>query len=242
MINSLFLGSFVAGIVLLVIVTLVVWLWALIDCIKSDAPTEEKLLWVIIIVLTNILGAILYFILKDTVHFTSRKVNKNSKNKNVLYRSTEDKMLAGVCGGIGEYFDIDPTIVRLIWVFATIFGHGAGVLIYIIAAIIIPTDKEIAAKNTKKEYKKSIKDAKNKTKKEVKVSGKKMLLVVILVLLLLIPVVFLVGGIIAFSVSPTSVVVEYAVSENIEFIPDDSMNNVYGDDAYSVDNDSSYIE
>ncbi|MDQ7798960.1 MAG: PspC domain-containing protein [Candidatus Edwardsbacteria bacterium] len=53
-----------------------------------------------------------------------------------IYRSTRDRMLGGVCGGLGEYFDIDPTIVRLV---AVVFAlSGAGILAYIIAWIIIP--------------------------------------------------------------------------------------------------------
>ncbi|RQD70318.1 MAG: PspC domain-containing protein [Tindallia sp. MSAO_Bac2] len=54
-----------------------------------------------------------------------------------FYRSREDKKLAGVCGGVAEYFEVDPTLVRLIWVVFT-FAGGAGVLAYIIAAIIMP--------------------------------------------------------------------------------------------------------
>lgn len=54
-----------------------------------------------------------------------------------LYRSSTNYKLAGVCGGIGEYFNIDPTLVRLAWVLFSVLG-GAGVLAYIIAAIIIP--------------------------------------------------------------------------------------------------------
>ncbi len=54
-----------------------------------------------------------------------------------LYKSTTNKMLAGVCGGIGEYFNIDPTLVRLGFV-ALSFLAGGGVAAYIIAAIIIP--------------------------------------------------------------------------------------------------------
>ena len=54
-----------------------------------------------------------------------------------LFKSNHDKMLNGVCGGIAEYFDIDPTLVRLAWVILTCFG-GAGIWAYIIAAIIIP--------------------------------------------------------------------------------------------------------
>ena len=54
-----------------------------------------------------------------------------------LYKSTVNCMLCGVCGGIAEYFDIDPTLVRLAWVILTCFG-GDGIWAYIIAAIIIP--------------------------------------------------------------------------------------------------------
>ncbi len=58
-----------------------------------------------------------------------------------LYRTPYNKKLAGVCGGIGEYFDIDPTLVRLGWVAAGIFC-GAGLIAYIAAAIIIPEKPE----------------------------------------------------------------------------------------------------
>lgn len=54
-----------------------------------------------------------------------------------LYKSTTNKVLCGVCGGIGEYFNIDPTIVRLLCLLL-ICGWGSGLLIYLIAAVIIP--------------------------------------------------------------------------------------------------------
>lgn len=54
-----------------------------------------------------------------------------------LYKSNEDKMIDGVCGGIAEYFNIDPTLVRLGWVLFCAMG-GSGFLAYAIAAIIIP--------------------------------------------------------------------------------------------------------
>lgn len=54
-----------------------------------------------------------------------------------LYKSRNDKMLGGVCGGIAEYFDIDPTLVRLGWVLFCALG-GSGILAYIVAAIVIP--------------------------------------------------------------------------------------------------------
>ncbi|MBP3623142.1 MAG: PspC domain-containing protein [bacterium] len=55
-----------------------------------------------------------------------------------LYKSNTNKMLEGVCGGIAEYFGVDPTIVRLAWVVFCALG-GSGILAYIIAAIIIPS-------------------------------------------------------------------------------------------------------
>lgn len=57
---------------------------------------------------------------------------------NKLYRSRSQKMLAGVCGGIAEYFNIDVTLIRLIWALVSIPSFGTGIIIYIIAAIIIP--------------------------------------------------------------------------------------------------------
>ncbi|HZW39301.1 MAG: PspC domain-containing protein [Syntrophothermus sp.] len=54
-----------------------------------------------------------------------------------LYRSRNDKMLAGVCGGLAEYFDFDPVIVRLIFVITIFFG-GTGILAYIILWIVVP--------------------------------------------------------------------------------------------------------
>lgn len=54
-----------------------------------------------------------------------------------LYKSSTDKKLAGVCGGIAEYFNIDATLVRLGWVIFSLLG-GSGLLAYIIAAIIMP--------------------------------------------------------------------------------------------------------
>lgn len=56
-----------------------------------------------------------------------------------LYRSTTDKMLCGVLGGLGEYFGIDSTLIRLIFAIGAVFSAGfPALLIYIIAAIIIP--------------------------------------------------------------------------------------------------------
>ena len=58
-------------------------------------------------------------------------------NEKKLYKSSTDKKLAGVCGGIAEYFNIDSTLVRLGWVLFSLLG-GSGLLAYIIAALIMP--------------------------------------------------------------------------------------------------------
>ena len=58
-------------------------------------------------------------------------------NEKKLYKSSTDKKLAGVCGGIAEYFNIDSTLVRLGWVVFCALG-GSGLLAYIIAALIMP--------------------------------------------------------------------------------------------------------
>ncbi|MGM9615129.1 MAG: PspC domain-containing protein [Oscillospiraceae bacterium] len=58
-----------------------------------------------------------------------------------LYKSNTNKMIDGVCGGVAEYFGIDPTLVRLGWVVFCAIG-GCGILAYILAAIIIPRSPE----------------------------------------------------------------------------------------------------
>ena len=53
-----------------------------------------------------------------------------------LYRSTHNKMIAGVCSGLAEYINIDPTIIRVIW--ALVGLSGAGLIAYLVCALIIP--------------------------------------------------------------------------------------------------------
>jgi phage shock protein PspC (stress-responsive transcriptional regulator) len=60
-----------------------------------------------------------------------------------LYRSNEDKLLFGVCGGIADYFGVDVTWIRLAFVAATLIG-GPGILLYLIGGIVIPRRRAIA--------------------------------------------------------------------------------------------------
>jgi phage shock protein C len=60
--------------------------------------------------------------------------------KKRLQRSRTEKMIAGVCGGLAEYFDVDPTVVRILWVIITLLG-GAGLLLYIILWVVMPLER-----------------------------------------------------------------------------------------------------
>ena len=71
------------------------------------------------------------------------EVNTMKDMKKVrLVKSRTNKLLTGVCGGIGELIGIDPTIIRLIWAALSLAG-GSGVILYILAAVIIPEDDDI---------------------------------------------------------------------------------------------------
>ena len=59
---------------------------------------------------------------------------------NKLYKSSTDKMLWGICGGLAEYWGVDSTLIRLAWAAITLFSGGIGVIGYIVAAIIIPNE------------------------------------------------------------------------------------------------------
>lgn len=63
--------------------------------------------------------------------------NNEDKGEKKLMRSG-NKMLLGVCGGIGEFFGVDPTLIRLLVVFFALAGIGSGLVVYLIAAIIMP--------------------------------------------------------------------------------------------------------
>ncbi len=56
-----------------------------------------------------------------------------------LYRSTSNKQLAGVCAGLGKYLNVDPTVIRVLWVIISLFGF-AGVIAYIACVLIIPEE------------------------------------------------------------------------------------------------------
>ena len=58
-----------------------------------------------------------------------------------LYKSRRNRFIDGICGGIAEYFEVDPTIVRILWVLITLLG-GSGIILYIVGMIVIPVNPE----------------------------------------------------------------------------------------------------
>lgn len=72
-----------------------------------------------------------------TINIERRDIMEPKK----LYRSNKNKMICGVCQGVAEYINMDPTVVRLLWVLLSLWG-GIGIVLYIVAAIIMPVKPE----------------------------------------------------------------------------------------------------
>ena len=80
------------------------------------------------------------------MNYIPQRRNKNNRKMSYkkLYRSMADKKLCGVCGGLAEYFDIDPTLVRLLWICASLFTAGfPGLLAYIVCALVMPQQNQL---------------------------------------------------------------------------------------------------
>jgi phage shock protein PspC (stress-responsive transcriptional regulator) len=75
-------------------------------------------------------------------HTTPNESHNNPTPTERLYRSETNKVLGGVAGGVGEYTNIDPTIIRIVFVILTIFG-GSGVLLYVVLWIVLPSHSTI---------------------------------------------------------------------------------------------------
>jgi phage shock protein C len=73
---------------------------------------------------------------------TSNQDNLGAGDPKRLYRSRTNRVFAGICGGIGDYFNVDPVPIRLIWLIVTIFtGVVPGLLAYLIAVFLVPERK-----------------------------------------------------------------------------------------------------
>lgn len=82
--------------------------------------------------------------------------NKDPHHTSALYRSQSNRVIAGVCGGLGEFFNIDPSIIRILFVLGTLFG-GSGLLIYIVLWIVIPTHNQ-TSNNPKDHIKENVEE------------------------------------------------------------------------------------
>lgn len=60
-----------------------------------------------------------------------------------LYLSDKDRKIAGVCGGLAEYFGIDSTIVRILWALAVMVSYGTGFILYLVFWLIVPRERNI---------------------------------------------------------------------------------------------------
>lgn len=71
---------------------------------------------------------------------TSMETEVSTKH---LYRSQTHKVLAGICGGLGEYWTVDPVVLRLLWIFVTVFtGFAPGIIAYVLAIFVVPVKPE----------------------------------------------------------------------------------------------------
>lgn len=81
-------------------------------------------------------------IIKNHAILISVIIMANNKKKKRLYRIEDGSKIFGVCGGIAEYFDVDPTLVRVIWVIFSLV-YGCGILAYLICALCMPKESEV---------------------------------------------------------------------------------------------------
>lgn len=91
-----------------------------------------------------------------------KKENTKSNSEFKIYRSSKNAILGGICRGLAESLEINPTILRIIFVLLTVFG-GSGILIYIILWIVIPANSQITV--SKDSLKENFEEIKDRTKK-----------------------------------------------------------------------------
>lgn len=97
---------------------------------------------------------------RKKVSTTANETADKKFSSSRLYRSEKNRIIAGVCGGLGEFFGIDPSLVRLLFVLIIIFG-GSGILLYIVLWIILPTESEVKG-STEDHIKANVEEIRNK--------------------------------------------------------------------------------
>lgn len=102
--------------------------------------------------------------------------------KKILYRTGENRIIAGVAGGTAEYFDVDPAVVRLVW-FLSIFAGGAGIWAYLAAWAIVPENPKMKRKDLSFMSKVDIKKETRKVQEGLKIHGKSPLFGLVLMII-----------------------------------------------------------
>jgi phage shock protein PspC (stress-responsive transcriptional regulator) len=67
---------------------------------------------------------------------------EGDRSKKTLLRSRKEKMVGGVCGGLADYFELDVSVIRVLWVIATVVSIGMGILVYIVLFFVLPEESE----------------------------------------------------------------------------------------------------
>ena len=132
--------------------SIVVWIWIIGRLLLLMDPQFDSISFAVRSLLGNLLTIFLLLVIlcylllviKESRESEGKIYMKDywEKDQDIkrLYRSGKDKLVGGVCGGIGEYFKIDPVIVRIVWVILAVASFGTAILVYIILWILIPRD------------------------------------------------------------------------------------------------------
>jgi phage shock protein C len=109
-----------------------------------------RLLFVILSIAGAIIGGVIVYVAALIIMPEGTDQAVPVADGRVLRRSTTDRQIAGVCGGMAEYFDVDPTAVRLLWVILSIFVGAiiGGVIAYLLAWLIIPRASGVSVSTT----------------------------------------------------------------------------------------------
>lgn len=103
----------------------------------------------------------------DSEEVFDENPGRTSKKSKRLYRDPDNTMIAGVCGGLGSYFQSDPVWFRLVFVLAVVFGVGTGLIVYLILWIVVPEAKTTAEKLEMRGEKVNISNIENSIKEEI---------------------------------------------------------------------------
>lgn len=100
-----------------------------------------SLIWAIFLI---VIGVLLIISVNKSSGTVKEAAEKNLPLPEIdkIHRSRDNRMIAGVCAGIAEYFNIDPAIVRLLWVLASLASVGLGILVYILLIFVFPSEPE----------------------------------------------------------------------------------------------------